>query len=203
MITTRDTSIRLEKDYRFEKDYDLWFLIRTITVRTTRVLCDHVDVIIVEILINTKTSMTADKAASGMSPLRASTGSKYAAMGPTNLIWWVPCLRAVGSLSLPTTQIFTMHLISISRKPTFSRGTPSVDPASIPSLLDHCHPIDCRISPMPLRSNSPFASHTMSKPATISEVHPPSSLSHLSMGSSHAMAHQLRYITVLLHLHLH
>jgi hypothetical protein len=145
--------------------------------------------------------MTADKAASGMSPLRASTGSKYAAMGPTNLIWWVPRLRAVGSSSLHTTQIFTMH--SISCKPTISRGTPCVNPASIPSLLDHFHPIDCRISPMPLRSNSPFASHTMSKPATISEVHPPSSLSHLSMGSSHAMAHQLRYITVLLHLHLH
>jgi hypothetical protein len=31
-ITTEDTSKRLEKDYTSERDYDLWFLIRTITV---------------------------------------------------------------------------------------------------------------------------------------------------------------------------
>jgi hypothetical protein len=32
LITTRDTSIHLEKDYKSERDYAPWFLIHTITV---------------------------------------------------------------------------------------------------------------------------------------------------------------------------
>jgi hypothetical protein len=159
------------------------------------ILSSHIDVIIVRDSDQHQNLHDSRQGCIRYEPFAGVDRQQYAAMGPTSLTWWVPRLGAVGSSSLPTTQIFTMH--SISRKPTISRGTPSVDPASISSIRDHFHSNDCRISPMSLRSNSPFTSHTTSKPATISEVHPPSSLSHLSMGSSHAtMAHQLHYITV-------
>ena len=67
--------------------------------------------------------MAADKAATGMSPLRAWTGS-YAAMAPLPSSWGVSSLRAFGSTPLPLHQR------------TSSRATGSV---RTPLPTDHSH----------------------------------------------------------------